>query len=266
MSDNSAIEWTQATWNPVTGCTKVSPGCAHCYAEAITLRFKRGGRFIPGETTIRVHPDRLRLPLTWKEPRLIFVNSMSDLFHEEVPVSFVLKVFEIMSSTPQHTFQILTKRHSRLAELMSRLPLLDNVWLGVSVENQVWADRRIPALSSVTAAVRFLSCEPLLRPINLGKHLQGIDWVIVGGESGPRARPMDPDWARSIRDECLFAGVPFFFKQWGGKTSKAGGRELDGRTWDQMPHTCLDSHEPRHLSGDQDRPSRQIRSGVSALA
>ena len=235
MSDNSAIEWTQATWNPVTGCTKVSPGCAHCYAEAITLRFKRGGRFIPGEAIIRLHSDRLRLPLTWKEPRLIFVNSMSDLFHEEVPLSYITKVFDVIALAPQHTFQILTKRHNRLAELMPKLPLLENVWLGVSVENQVWADRRIPALKTATAAVRFLSCEPLLRPITLEKHLEGIDWVIVGGESGPRARSMEQSWARAIRDECLDAGVPFFFKQWGGRTSKAGGRLLDGRVWDEMP-------------------------------
>ena len=235
MGDRSAIEWTHATWNPVTGCTKVSPGCAHCYAEAITLRFKRGGRFLPGETTIRLHPDRLSIPLDWKTPRLIFVNSMSDLFHEEVPFGYIFRVFAAMAEAPQHTFQILTKRHEQLARFAPYLPWLSNIWTGVSVENQLWADRRIPALKQVPAAVRFLSCEPLLRPLNLQSHLEGVDWVIVGGESGPRARPIDSAWVREIRDTCVQAVVPFFFKQWGGRTSKAGGRILDGETWNQMP-------------------------------
>jgi protein gp37 len=233
----------------VTGCTKVSPGCAYCYAEAITLRFKRGGRFLPGETTISLHPDRLSIPLSWKTPRLIFVNSMSDLFHEQVPLSYILTVFGVMARAPQHTFQILTKRHERLVDLAPSLPWFDNVWMGVSVENQVWADRRIPALKQVPAAVRFLSCEPLLRPLNLRSHLEGIDWVIVGGESGPQARPIDPSWVRNIRHDCREAGVPFFFKQWGGRTSKAGGRELDGRLWDEMPVPKPESDEIKAAPG-----------------
>ncbi len=237
MGDGSAIEWTDATWNPVTGCTKVSPGCAHCYAEAITLRFKRGGPFLPEKTTIRLHWERLKQPKLWKTPRMIFVNSMSDLFHEEVPFEFVDKVFEVMESCNWHTYQVLTKRPLRMLEYArSRARFKDwpiHVWAGVSVENQYWADRRIPLLSEVPTDVRFLSCEPLLKPLTL--NLQGIHWVIVGGESGHRARRMDISWARDIRDQCLREGVPFFFKQWGGRTSKAGGRLLDGQIWNQVP-------------------------------
>ena len=239
LAEKSGIEWTDATWNPVTGCTKVSPGCAHCYAEAITLRFRRGGPFLPGKTTIKLHPDRLNLPLSWKCPRRIFVNSMSDLFHEEVPLEFIRQVFEVMSRASRHTFQILTKRHERLQEVANKLDWAPNVWIGVSVENQYWADRRIPPLLTIPAAVRFLSVEPLLKPVNLGAYLDGIHWVVVGGESGPRARPVQQEWVQAIRDECLAASVPFFFKQWGGRTSKVGGRELDGRTWDEMPSRGL---------------------------
>ena len=235
MAAKSNIEWTDATWNPVTGCTKVSPGCAHCYAETITLRFKRGGPFLPGKTTINLHPERLRLPLTWKTPRHIFVNSMSDLFHEEIPLGFIQDVFEVMEQANQHTFQILTKRHERLTELAGELNWPDNVWMGVSVENQYWADRRTPSLSEIPAAVRFLSVEPLLKEVDLRAYLGAIDWIVVGGESGPRARPIQADWVRVIRDDCLAAGVPFFFKQWGGRTNKAGGKLLDSRIWDQMP-------------------------------
>lgn len=236
MPDNTAIEWTDATWNPVTGCTKVSPGCAHCYAEAFTLRFKRGGPFLPGKTTIRLHPDRLDQPRKWKSPRRVFVNSMSDLFHEEVPFDFVDAVFARMRSSDQHTYQILTKRPERMLDYVGwtdgrRWP--DNVWAGVSVENQYWADRRIPLLTQVPCAVRFLSCEPLLKPLKL--DLSGIHWVIVGGESGPKARRMDEDWALSIRDQCESQGVAFFFKQWGGRHSKANGRELRGTVWDSLP-------------------------------
>ena len=235
MADKSAIEWTDSTWNPVTGCTKVSPGCAHCYAEAITLRFKRGGPFLPGQSEIKPHPDRLGLPLSWKAPRRIFVNSMSDLFHDEIPLDFIRKVFDVMEQADRHIFQVLTKRHERLLEVFEELPWPSNVWMGVSVENQYWAERRIPNLIKVPAAVRFLSAEPLLKPLTLGPYLKDIDWVIVGGESGPKARPIDPEWVRSIRDECLNAGVPFFFKQWGGRTSKSGGRELDGECFDDVP-------------------------------
>ena len=235
MTDKTGIEWTDATWNPVTGCTKVSPGCAHCYAEAITLRFKRGGPFLPGKATIRMHEDRLDQPSKWKSPKRVFVNSMSDLFHEEVPFSFLLRIFEEMASAERHTFQILTKRHEYLRKVAGELDWPRNVWMGVSVENQYWADRRIPALIDVPAEVRFLSAEPLLKPVNLRPYLENIQWVIVGGESGPKARPISEDWVSSIRDDCVDEGVPFFFKQWGGKTSKAGGRTLLGREWSEMP-------------------------------
>ena len=237
MPDKTAIEWTDATWNPVTGCTKVSPGCAHCYAEAITLRFGRGGPFLPGKTTILLHWNRLAQPGLWRKPRMVFVNSMSDLFHEEVPFSFIKKVFEVMETCSRHTFQVLTKRPTRMLDYAEscagREGRPSHVWAGVSVENQYWADLRIPVLGEVPAPVRFLSCEPLLKPITL--DLRGIHWVIVGGESGPRARPIDISWVRDIRDQCIAAGVPFFFKQWGGRTSKAGGRVLDGQIWDQRP-------------------------------
>ena len=235
MGDKSAIEWTQSTWNPVTGCTKTSPGCAHCYAEAITLRFKRGGPFLPGLATIKLHPERLSLPLKWKRPRLIFVNSMSDLFHEEVPLDFIQEIFEVMGQASHHTFQILTKRHNRLREMVPHLDYPKNVWIGVSVENQYWADERVPYLLEVPAAIRFLSCEPLLKPVSLSKYLDGIQWVIVGGESGPKARPINAQWVRAIRNECIDYEKHFFFKQWGGRTSKAGGRTIDGQIWNQMP-------------------------------
>ena len=233
--DRSAIEWTDATWNPVTGCTKVSPGCANCYAEAITLRFGLGGRFLPGMSSIEAHPQRLNIPHKWKAPRHVFVNSMSDLFHENVPFEFIERVFEVMAETSRHTFQILTKRHHRLQSLAPLLHWPSNVWMGVSVESQYWADRRIPILAQVPAQVRFLSVEPLLKPVDLSPYLDSLHWVIVGGESGVRARPIDLEWVRQIREDCEVAKVPFFFKQWGGRTSKAGGRELDGRTHDDMP-------------------------------
>ena len=242
MSDNSAIEWTDATWNPVTGCTKISPGCAYCYAEGITLRFKRGGPYLPGKTTINLHYDRLSAPGKWKVPRRIFVNSMSDLFHEEVPFEFVREVFLSMMDYDQHIYQVLTKRPERMLEYLEwgKGPdWPDHVWAGVSVENQYWAKRRIPLLAQVPAKVRFLSVEPLLKAVELCTYLKYLQWVIVGGESGHRARPMKPEWATSIRDECLADEVPFFFKQWGGRYSKAGGRELEGRTWDEMPNVHL---------------------------
>ena len=247
MPDKTNIEWADATWNPVTGCTKVSPGCAHCYAETMTIRFRRGGPYLPGKTVIKLHRERLNDPGKWRAPRLVFVNSMSDLFHEEVPFEFVRDIFCTMKRYSHHTYQVLTKRPERLLEYVEwtngeRWP--DHVWAGVSVENQYWVHRRIPILAQIPAKVRFLSVEPLIKPVDLRAFLKDIQWVIVGGESGPKARPMHPDWARRVRDDCLEAGVPFFFKQWGGRTSKAGGRILDGRAWDDMPHSMT---TPIHL-------------------
>ncbi len=234
MSVKSTIEWTNSTWNPVTGCTKVSPGCKHCYAEVFAERW----RGIPGHHfeqgfDLRLWPDRLEMPLTWKNPRTIFVNSMSDLFHERIPLPFIQRVFQTMARASWHTFQVLTKRSERLAELAPMLSWPPNVWIGVSIETSeyLW---RADHLRTVPAAVRFLSLEPLLGPLST-IDLVGIHWVIVGGESGPGARPMDPEWARDIRRRCLHSGVPFFFKQWGGVIKKHTGRELDGRTWDDMP-------------------------------
>lgn len=341
---STGIEWTDETWNPVTGCTKVSPGCDHCYAETFYERFNGKGSF----SNIKLHSERLAQPLRWRKTRRVFVNSMSDLFHADVPAEFIAEVFAVMAACPQHTFQILTKRHARMRSLLSSSSFasdvrarqgkgvrargglfdewpLPNVWLGVSVESQQWADIRVPALLDTPAAIRFLSCEPLLGPVDLASslpaatcrcgHLEtdhssghrtegcqggngswenpicgcrklrgeqahnlgdpyanhGLHWVIAGGESGPDARPMHPDWARSLRDQCTNANVPFFFKQWGswaptGHTGigrpapgatyvgdpvdehgfrvemrrvakKAAGRELDGREWSQYPHT-----------------------------
>jgi protein gp37 len=281
MSDKSAIEWTDATWNPVTGCSKVSPGCANCYAETLSLRF--GHSKLPwtpanAAENVVLHPERLGLPLTWRSPRRVFVNSMSDLFHELVPDEYVDSVFAVMASAPKHTFQVLTKRPEQMARYTSAPRIahavgmaalrqigpeyvsvvitpvgsatpgtrmaqpsagwpLPNVWLGTSIENDRWTVRA-DALRETVSAVRFLSCEPLLGPLP-SLDLTGIDWVIVGGESGNGHRPMDPDWVRDIRDRCLAAGVAFFFKQWGGRTPKSGGRSLDGRTWDEMPRTAI---------------------------
>ncbi|MGE5481307.1 MAG: DUF5131 family protein [Bacteroidota bacterium] len=234
MGQKSSIEWTQATWNPVTGCTKVSPGCKHCYAERLAKRLQAMGnpRYQNG-FKITLHPDLLELPLRWRRPRLIFVNSMSDLFHEQVPAAFIRAAFDVMFRAQHHTFQILTKRPQRLVDLASCLPWPENVWMGVTVESQeyVW---RVDLLRQVPAAVRFLSIEPLIGPITR-LDLRGIHWVIAGGESGPSARPMDPAWPRRIRDMCIHSGTPFFFKQWGGVNKKATGRLLDGREWNNIP-------------------------------
>jgi protein gp37 len=294
MSDNTGIEWTDATWNPVTGCTEVSPGCDHCYAKTFAERFRgTEGHYFENGFDIKLRPDKLDQPLRWQKPRRVFVNSMSDLFHDDVPPDFIAKVFAIMTLAPQHTFQVLTKRHARMRSLLNAdyfrtearshaawwadylnltLPPpfwpLPNVWMGVSTENQQWADIRIPALLDTPAAVRFISAEPLLGEINLKKHLQcfhcktthrftdgcdqggrpisygplarrHIDWVIVGGESGHGARIMSPDWARDIRDQCQAAGVPFLFKQWGEwapindkGTLQRIGKKLAGRELD----------------------------------
>jgi protein gp37 len=291
VSDNSKIEWTDATWNPVTGCTKVSPGCDHCYAETFAERF----RGVPGHHfehgfDVQLRPDRLDQPFRWKRPRRVFVNSMSDLFHDQVPDEYIAKVWAVMAMSRGHTFQVLTKRPGRMRSLLKRPTWartvgaaatdivggvdcwtpghpLANVWLGVSAEDQKWADVRIPVLLDTPAAVRFVSAEPLLGPIDLGESVfgpVGLDWVIVGGESGHGARPMHPNWARSLRAQCVCAGVAFHFKQWGEYVSfteapgtpkgapkpshdfgdgwyaqRVGkglaGRELDGRTWDELP-------------------------------
>jgi protein gp37 len=234
MADRSAIEWTEATWNPVTGCDKVSPGCAHCYAETFAERW-RGVPEHPYEQgfDLKLWPRRLELPSRWRTPRVVFVNSMSDLFHPGVPFAFIERVFEVMVEHPKHTFQVLTKRHGRLAEVAPSLPWPANVWAGVSIENARWRERA-DSLRLVPAAVRFISAEPLLGSLPR-LDLAGIDWVITGGESGHRHRPLDPAWVRDLRDRCVRLGIPFFFKQWGGRYSKAGGRELDGREWSQMP-------------------------------
>lgn len=274
VSDNTKIQWTEATWNPVTGCDRVSPGCDHCYAMTLAKRLKAMGSAkyqVDGNPAtsgpgfgVSIHPNALSQPLRWRAPKKVFVNSMSDLFHDQVPDEYISKVFAVMAQAGQHTFQVLTKRHGRMRSLLRpgsgfAAAVLDqvgrneiawplpNVWLGVSAENQKWADIRIPALLDTTAAVRFVSAEPLLGPIDLrratatkyeSQRLDAgqLDWVIVGGESGPGARLMHPEWARSLRDQCRTFDIAFHFKQWGthGGTPKSA-RTLDGRTWDQFP-------------------------------
>lgn len=234
VADRSSIEWTEATWNPVTGCSKISPGCAHCYAETFAERW-RGIPRHPYEQgfDLRLWPARLEQPLRWRRPRMIFVNSMSDLFHERVPDSFIKQVFEVMVRAEQHTFQVLTKRPERARALASELPWPSNVWMGVSIENRRFV-YRADILRAIPASVRFISAEPLLGPLD-GLNLAQIDWLIAGGESGPRHRPVRPEWLRDLRDRCQSEGVAYFFKQWGGHRPKTGGRDLDGRTWDEMP-------------------------------
>lgn len=288
MGDKSAIQWTDATWNPVTGCSKVSPGCAHCYAESITERYAGRSGWItehrpwtPANAAHNVvlRPERLDQPLRWRRPQMVFVNSMSDLFHEEIPDDFIASVFAVMGSAPQHTFQVLTKRAERMRDFLGSgdfifdveracvrlglrapwadrdltvedIPALPNVWLGVSIENRRFV-HRADLLRETPAAVRFISAEPLLGPLfyddseaarsgwRTGPELDlfDIDWLIVGGESGPTHRPMRSEWVRELRDTAIAFGTSFFFKQWGGRTPKSGGRELDGRTWDEMPST-----------------------------
>jgi protein gp37 len=249
MADRSSIEWTEATWNPVTGCSKVSPGCAHCYAE----RFAERWRGVPGHAyeqgfDLRQWPERLEIPLRWRRPRLVFVNSMSDLFHEDVPLDFIRRVFEVMAQAHWHTFQILTKRHQRLAEIGPRLEWAPNVWIGVSIENKRWVHRADCLREVREAAVRFISAEPLLGPL-IGLDLTGIDWLIAGGESGPRHRPMRDEWLIDLRDRCVKEGVPFFFKQWGGRTSKSGGRILEGELWSEMPERVEEALDELALAG-----------------
>jgi protein gp37 len=234
MSTNSSIEWTESTWNPLTGCNKVSPGCKNCYAERMARRLKAmGSPNYENGFRLTLHEHALEIPLSWKRPQMIFVNSMSDLFHEDVPFEFIMKVFKVMHEASWHIFQILTKRSTRLSELAEELSWPENVWMGVSVETNDYS-YRIQNLLSTTASTKFISFEPLLGPISQ-LHLDGIDWVIVGGESGPRARSIDEEWVLSIRDQCISQGIPFFFKQWGGVQKKKNGRVLQGRTWDQLP-------------------------------
>lgn len=229
-SSKTGIEWTDKTWNPTTGCTKVSPGCRYCYAEAITKRFSES---FPTGFNFTIHRERLEQPKKWRTPSRIFVNSMSDLFHEDLDFGYLQEIFAVMRDTPWHIYQILTKRPQKLAILADKLEWSENIWMGVSVESQQYT-HRIEALKTVPAKVRFLSCEPLLGRLNLDLSL--IDWVIVGGESGQNYRPIEPDWVRDIRNQCQNSGVAFFFKQVGGRTSKAGGRLLDNQIWDEMPN------------------------------
>ena len=234
MADNSHIEWTDATWNPVTGCTKISPGCKHCYAERLANRLQAMGQsnYLNG-FKVTLQPQMLEMPLHWKSPKRIFVNSMSDLFHANVPFDYIQRVFDIMRRADWHQYQVLTKRSDRLLEFSTKLNWDEQIWMGVSVESKQYV-HRIDDLRKTEAAVKFLSLEPLLGPLPK-LNLRGIDWVIVGGESGPGARPMNPEWAIELRDQCLRANVPFFFKQWGGIQKKKTGRSLEGRTWDEMP-------------------------------
>ncbi|MEQ9325028.1 MAG: phage Gp37/Gp68 family protein [Polyangiaceae bacterium] len=245
MATESKIEWTEVTWNPVRGCRVISPGCTNCYAMKMAHRFSGPDKPYEGLTVltkgrgprwagnVRLVPELLSQPLRWRRSRVVFVNSMSDLFHDDVPLDFILKVFATMVKADQHTYQVLTKRSDRLLEVDHEMPWWQNIWMGVSVENTDYL-HRIEHLRATGAAVKFLSLEPLLGPLP-ALDLEGIDWVIVGGESGPRSRPMDPGWVTDIRDQCIDAGVPFFFKQWGGRNKKVTGRLLDGRVWDEMP-------------------------------
>jgi protein gp37 len=238
MANNSAIEWTESTWNPLTGCTKISPGCKHCYAERMAKRLQAMGQpnYVNG-FRLTMHAQTLELPLTWKKPQYIFVNSMSDLFHKDVPVTFIQQVFDVMRRASWHTFQVLTKRSQRLLELDPVIQWPTNVWMGVSVENENYTFR-IEHLRRSHAHVKFLSLEPLLGPLS-DLNLNDINWVIVGGESGPGSRPLSEEWVVNIRDQCLRTKVPFFFKQWGGVRKKRNGRELQGRTWNEMPEVLV---------------------------
>ncbi len=247
MANKSTIEWTEATWNPTTGCDQLSPGCDHCYALTLSKRLKAMGqpkyqRDGDPQTSgpgfgLTIHPDALDIPRTWSAPRTIFVNSMSDLFHPEVPESYINQVFSVIADTPQHQYQVLTKRSKRLADVGQRLTWPSNLWMGVSIESARYRFR-LDHLRHIEAAIRFVSAEPLLGPLE-HLDLDGIDWLIAGGESGPGARPVEEAWLIGLRDQCAAAEVPFFFKQWGGRTPKAGGRELEGSTHDEMPNHDL---------------------------
>jgi protein gp37 len=244
MATKSAIEWTENTWNPVTGCTKISPGCKFCYAERMAFRLQAMGvENYRNGFEVTLHEHMLQIPLKWKKPAVVFVNSMSDLFHDKIPDQFILKVFEVMNQAHWHQFQVLTKRPERVLKMNSLLPWSPNIWMGTSVESEKYAFR-IDFLRKVNAHIKFLSLEPLLGPLD-SLDLEGVDWAIVGGESGHRARPMKEEWVISIRDQCQEAGIPFFFKQWGGTNKKKTGRLLEGRTWDDTP--CHSSTKNEHL-------------------
>jgi len=245
MSNKSAIEWTDATWNPVTGCDEVSPGCDHCYARTFAERF----RGVPGHPyeqgfDLKLWPERIELPLRWRQPRRIFVNSMSDLFHKDVPNDYIQRVFDVMAKADWHNFQVLTKRPRRLAKLAHSLPWPAHIWIGTSVELDTYTWRSNEYLRQVPAAVRFVSAEPLLGPLP-SLQLDHLHWLITGGESGAGHRACHPDWVCDLRDRCQAAGVAFFHKQWGGRTPKAGGRLLDGRTWDEMPALLVNQEQKR---------------------
>jgi protein gp37 len=234
MAYGSSIEWTEATWNPVTGCSKISIGCANCYAERMARRLRAIG--LPHYSQgfeVAIHEELLSLPLRWRKPKIIFVNSMSDLFHEKVPDEFIVRAFDVMNRASRHRFQILTKRSLRLSQMSSILPWADNIWMGVTVEDQKCAFR-VDHLRKTSAKIKFLSMEPLLGPLS-DLDLAGIHWVIVGGESGPGARPLNSEWVIDIKTKCQKRNIPFFFKQWGGTNKKKKGRLLEGRVWDQMP-------------------------------
>jgi three-Cys-motif partner protein len=254
MPADTAIEWTESTWNPVTGCSKVSPGCAHCYAETFAERWRgvRGNAYEQG-FDLKLWPHRLDYPLKWKRPRMIFVNSMSDIFHEDIPFEYVERIFAVMKEAEHHTFQVLTKRHERMSELAPHLPWPRNIWMGVTIENKRWVPRA-DHLRSVPAAVRFISAEPLLGPLT-GLDLTDIHWLIAGGESGSRHRPAKVEWFRELRQQCRQAGVAFFFKQWGGVRAKSGGRLLDGREWNQMPKVTYSANGDRTI-GDRKKMPR----------
>lgn len=247
MSQNSKIEWTEYTWNPVTGCTKISAGCSNCYAERMAKRLHAMGniRYANG-FQVTLHNDLIERPLSWNKPRVIFVNSMSDLFHEKIPVSFIKKIFKTMNRCPHHTFQVLTKRAERLAQISQELKWTHNIWMGVTVENSA-NQNRIDHLASCGARVKFLSCEPLLGYMP-SLPLEKIDWVIAGGESGPRSRAIEPEWVISIRDQCLEHDIPYFFKQWGGWNKKHNGNILEGKKWEQMP---MLAHEITEISSSK---------------
>lgn len=232
----SSIEWTELTWNPVTGCTKISAGCKYCYAEVMSRRLQamKVDKYKDGFKKVKIHEEALDIPYTWKKSKVVFVNSMSDLFHKDVPLEFILKVFQVMKDNGQHVFQVLTKRADRLSEINHLLPWSHNIWMGVSIEDNRVLDR-IDFLRNTNSKVKFLSCEPLIGPLP-NMNLKGIDWVIVGGESGHKPRPMNSEWVLDIQDQCEKNDIAFFFKQWGGKNKKKSGRELNGQTYDEMPY------------------------------